>query len=479
MRHRARIGGYHATASKLSNYKLHFVNRRNIHAFIILAMYGACSIHVAMFLFFISHHTNSTDVSPTHFNLSYPTFSTNPNKKVEVVPSEYISIACLCLIIIYFLMCSMDVHLNPGPVIIDIGENMSIIHNNIKSVKTKLNDLKVEAAHHDIVTLSETLLTKDVKNEEVLMSIFFPPFRRDRPNGWGGVAIYVKDTLFCKERPDLAVEDLEAIWIETKLKQETLLVGSFYRPPSSRVQYWALVEESIKKAMSTPHKLIILGDFNSDYINKPQENAHLQNILKSNNLLQLIREYTRITDETRSCIDMIITPCRNLVDRVEVLPEINSDHKVICAKLTTKIKRQSSFKRQFINYSKLNETTLQTQLRYTDFEKIVNEHNLDTSAELFSEKILETVKLCVPIQIVTMRDNSAPWINEYILYLRADKNRIHILAKRIDTPEQWAIFRNIRNFYTNEIRKRKQEYIADLDEQISNNEKFGTKQVLS
>ena len=372
-------------------------------------------------------------------------------------------------------MCSMDVHLNSGPVIIDIGENMSIIHNNIKSVKTKLNDLKVEAAHHDIVTLSETLLTKDVKNEEILMSNFFPPFRRDRPNGWGGVAIYVRDTLFCKERPDLAVEDLEAIWIETKLKQETLLVGSFYRPPSSRVQYWALVEESIKKAMSTPHKLIILGDFNSDYINKPQENAHLQNILKSNNLLQLIREYTRITDETRSCIDMIITPCRNLVDRVEVLPEINSDHKVICAKLTTKIKRQSSFKRQFINYSKLNETTLQTQLRYTDFEKIVNEHNLDTSAELFSEKILETVKLCVPIQIVTMRDNSAPWINEYILYLRADKNRIHILAKRIDTPEQWAIFRNIRNFYTNEIRKRKQEYIADLDEQISNNEKFGTK----
>ena len=70
----------------------------------------------------------------------------------------------------------------------------------------------------------------------------------------------------------------------------------------------------------------------------------------------------------------------------------------------------------------------------------MNENDIDTSAKIFSEKIFETVKLCVPIRMVTLRDNSAPWITEHILYLRADKNRIHILAKRIDTPEQWAIF---------------------------------------
>ena len=324
-------------------------------------------------------------------------------------------------------MCSMDVHLNPGPVITNISENISIIHNNIKSVKTKIDDLRVEATHHDIVTLSETLLTKEIKNDEINIPNFFPPFRRDRPNGWGGVAIYVRNTLFCKERPDLAVEDLEAIWIETKLKQETLLIGSFYRPPSARVHYWTLVEESIKKAMSTPHKFIILGDFNSDYINKPNENLYLRNIIQSNNLLQFIREYTRITNETKSCIDMIITPCRNLIDSVEVLPEINSDHKVVCAKLKTKIRRISTYKRQLINYSKLDENKLKTQLHNIDFEKMINEQDLDTSAELFSEKLFETVKLCVPIRIVTMRDNSAPWINEYILYLRMEKRNVCII----------------------------------------------------
>ena len=478
MIYRARIGGYHATASKLSNHKLRFLNLKNIQAFLVLALHGARGINTAILLFFLPHLTNAPNTYPTYYspNPSYPSSSNNQNKKKETISSEYISLQCLGLIILYFLMCSMDVHLNPGPIVTNNSENMSIIHNNIKSVKKKLDDLKVEAAHYDIVTLSETLLTKDIKNDDILIENFFPPFRRDRQDGgWGGVAIYVRNTLFCKERPDLAVNDLEAIWIETKIKQETLLVGSFYRPPSARVHYWTLVEESIKKAMSTPHKFIILGDLNSDYINKPTENTHLPNIINSNNLLQFIREYTRITDETKSCIDMIITPCRNLVDSVEVLPEINSDHKVICAKLKTKIKRVTSFKRQFINYSKLNVDKLQARLRNIDFEKIVDEHDLDTSAELFSEKMFETVQLCIPIRIVTMRDNSAPWINEYILYLRADKNRIHLLAKRIDTPEQWAMFRNIRNFYTNEIRKRKQEYITDLDEQICDSEKFGTK----
>ena len=36
----------------------------------------------------------------------------------------------------------------------------------------------------------------------------------------GGVAIYVKNNLFCKPRPDLQVNGLEAVWVETKINQE-------------------------------------------------------------------------------------------------------------------------------------------------------------------------------------------------------------------------------------------------------------------
>ena len=78
-----------------------------------------------------------------------------------------------------------------------------------------------------------------------------------------------------------------------------VLVGSFYRPPDSRVSYWDLIDQSIKKAFNTPHKFFILGDFNHDFLNTPTH--HLTNIMTINNLKQLIREPTRVTNDTATC----------------------------------------------------------------------------------------------------------------------------------------------------------------------------------
>ena len=89
-----------------------------------------------------------------------------------------------------------------------------------------------------------------------------------------------------------------------------------------------------------------------------------------------------------------------------------------------------------LNYSKLDQNKLVSELRKINFNDIITENDLDTSAQLFSENLLNTVQLCIPIRTITMHKNSAPWINEYILYLREDKKRIHLIAKRIDTPDQ-------------------------------------------
>lgn len=429
------------TTVKLSNHKLYFLNRNEVRAGIALLL--AQDLKIALFLFVCVSEIQEKERFTTRSQADSYSLKTKLKIKPNNEPHTNILVEFLIFVILSILLCAGDVELNPGPFQTEVSDNLSIIHNNIKSLRYKIDYLSVEAKYHDIITLSETWLNKEIPNENLILPNFSPPFRRDRDDNHGGVAVYVRNNLFCKERPDLAVEGLECIWIETRLCQESLLVGTFYRPPDSRAHYWNLIDESIKKAMSTPHKFVILGDLNSDYINKPNENKHLFNIINFNNLLQLINEYTRITDETKSCIDMIITPCRNLIESVEVLPEIKSDHKVICAKIKAKVKRNSFFKRQVLNYSKLDQNKLVSELRKINFNDIITENDLDTSAQLFSENLLNTVQLCIPIRTITMHENSAPWINEYILYLREDKKRIHLIAKRIDTPEQWAIFRHI------------------------------------
>lgn len=118
----------------------------------------------------------------------------------------------------------------------------------------------------------------------------------------------------------MTIPGLEAIWIETKIGQNVLLVGSFYRPPDSPVAYWSLIDESIKKAANTPHRFIILGDFNEDpWVNT---SPHLIRIMEANRIVQLISQPTRISTTTSRCIDLIFTNSRDFVDSMSVEPPI-------------------------------------------------------------------------------------------------------------------------------------------------------------
>ena len=136
----------------------------------------------------------------------------------------------------------------------DTRSDLCIIHLNARSIKNKIDLIEAEANQFDIITVSETWLSQIDMNTSVHLTNFHPPIRRDRPNDpHGGVAIYVKNNLFCKPRPDLQVNGLEAVWVETKINQESLLVGSFYRPPNSSVNYWELISDSIRWAVMLPY----------------------------------------------------------------------------------------------------------------------------------------------------------------------------------------------------------------------------------
>ena len=95
------------------------------------------------------------------------------------------------------------------------------MHVNVRSLGNKLDLFEAESKHFDIITLSETWLSKRDNNNELHLSHFHPPVRQNRAvSPHGGVAIYVRNNLYCKPRPDLHVNNREAVWIDTKLNQE-------------------------------------------------------------------------------------------------------------------------------------------------------------------------------------------------------------------------------------------------------------------
>ena len=209
--------------------------------------------------------------------------------------------------------------------------------------------------------------------------------------------------MYCKTRLDLHVDGLESVWIETTLDQTSILVGSFYRPPNSNVNYWNLIEESIEKANDTSLKFLILGDFNTNFLNAPS--PHLLDILNRYQLKQLIKEPTRITELTNSCLDLVITQSPNIVKSTEVLPPICSDHSVPRTIIRNTIVKEKSFKRTIFNYNKLDIDKFCHLLKQMNWNGVVYDKTVDESAEIFSNTIMNNAKLCMPTRAITIHPN--------------------------------------------------------------------------
>ena len=139
-----------------------------------------------------------------------------------------------------------------------------MVHYNAQSLLAKVDQLQMELSHFDVIALSETWLYPDIKDDKVFFQNYLKPFRKDRPdNTYGGVIIYVKNNIPCKQRTDLEVDGVESVWLEIRLKNKTVLLGTFYRAPNSSIDVHNKIESSIDLAfdINIPN-IIITGDFN-------------------------------------------------------------------------------------------------------------------------------------------------------------------------------------------------------------------------
>jgi len=95
--------------------------------------------------------------------------------------------------------------------------------------KASLDNLLLQY-NPDIISISETWLKPEILSSEFL-STDYNIFRRDRPDGYGGVLIACQNSLNC-HCLDIN-SDTEAIACHINLaNHQTLIVCAFYRPPN-------------------------------------------------------------------------------------------------------------------------------------------------------------------------------------------------------------------------------------------------------
>ena len=367
-----------------------------------------------------------------------------------------------------------NIHPNPGPASISsdsmsvstdisalhssvLSKHLSFIHYNVQSILPKFDILFTELCDFDILAFSETWLNASITDDDISHQLYHKPERKDRADGYGGVLLYVKETLQYKRRRDIEPNGIECIWIELTLNLKHILFGLFYRPP--RAEHFSSIEDSIHLAMDTGiQDIIITGDFNYDMLN-PQLSAKINDLCEQLSFEQVIDEHTHFTEKSSSLIDIILTSNKDQVILSGVgdpfLTQELRYHCPVYAFLNFSKPKCKSFLRRTWSYDQGNYPLLREKASSIIWENLydadVNKYALN-----ISNQIMSLAMECIPIRLTRIRPGEPYWINTSIKCLIRKRKRLYRKAKRSGLQQHWNKFKNLRNKITKLIRESKE-----------------------
>ena len=135
--------------------------------------------------------------------------------------------------------------------------------------------------------------------------------RNERDNHVGGYLIYYKESVLAHQVTTWDHPNLEATGLNVTVRSQSFLVGCIYRPPSD-CSFFDVFRNRITEIWMKRKNIILVGDFNCDMTpglesNESHFGRRFRRILCSYGLKNIINSPTRITSDSKSLIDLIVT----------------------------------------------------------------------------------------------------------------------------------------------------------------------------
>ena len=210
--------------------------------------------------------------------------------------------------------------------------------------------------------------------------------RLDHTRHGGGALVYVKN-LFIYSPLYLGTPAFECIILSLNCSCQNraspdFTIALFYRPPSSSVSYLDnLFTVLCNINVSLFSNFVLLGDFNINYFcTQPLLFSKLMSIFSSFNLVQVVSEATRVTENSCTLIDLVFVSCPSQVLSCDTIPPLsNSDHYGLQLKLYVKApKRQKKSSLQKIwRYAHANYDAISDSVNEVNWDLLLS-GNVDT-----------------------------------------------------------------------------------------------------
>ena len=261
----------------------------------------------------------------------------------------------------------------------------------------------------------------------------------------------------------MSPNDIESVWLSVNFKGQTLLFGSVYRPPSQK-NFLKNFKLSLDR-IGHRSNIIIMGDINIDLsaCNKSDTNKKLMHdynlLLMSNNLTNIIKDFTRVTSESLTLIDHALMSDTSKLIHSNVYDPSISDHNLIYLVLSLKRMRQPPIYKMIKNYKDVDVEQLRRDMSSVPWSILSSFEDIDDTNWGWSVLYNDVLKLHVKERKVKIRSQSQPWMDGGLRKKLNHRYKLLLLAqKTVKGSNAWTEYKKKRNQCTKLIRETKNCY---------------------
>lgn len=219
------------------------------------------------------------------------------------------------------------------------ANSFAIYSQNVQCLTTSLNGLNVEISllkNCKTIFITEHWLPQEHLNSISLMNFDLASSYCRRTSSRGGSAIYTSKDLpsvpntFLNELAEDFIFEYCSVTV-TLANNQYLLICVYRTPYSDFTEFCDKFEQLLTLAADLHLTTFIAGDFNMDILTDNRRTQQLTNMLESFGIEILIKEPTRVSKTSQTCLDNILTlnRCNKLVRCISALTFHTSfsDHK--------------------------------------------------------------------------------------------------------------------------------------------------------
>ena len=264
----------------------------------------------------------------------------------------------------------------------------------------------------DILCICETWLEASIDDKYIKISDFHV-VRCDAGRG-SGVCIYIRD-YFNYSVSSHGVDSLvgvEDIWIQIQYRKfPSFILGCVYRHPKALVASFTYLSDVFRNILLRKKPIFIMGDFNDDLLAKGN---NLNRVARNLNLKQVIDKPTRITRNSSTLLDVVLTNKVEMILKSDVEPSNVADHEIISIVINILKPKHEPIVRTYRSHKNYSPNVFCNLLLNSVhlLNCILDTDDTNRQVDIFTNVFNNCLDECAPFITAEITRPPAPWIDE-------------------------------------------------------------------